>query len=261
MPTSAESRASSGAGPSGAPAAALPRALVVVPTYEERENLAALTRGVLAVADELGPGLALELLVVDDSSPDGTGDLAEELRAADSRVHVLHRARKEGLGRAYVAGFQWALARGYAWVLEMDADGSHDPRALPALFSAAEEADLVLGSRYVASGGIREWGLRRRLLSRGGSLYARGILGLTAHDPTGGYRVYRRELLEALPLGELCAGGYAFQVELVWRAQRAGARIREVPIVFTDRREGRSKLGWRDVWEAVRVPWELRLRG
>lgn len=239
-----------------APAA---RALVVVPTYDEWENLSRTVRGILAQAEAVAAraGCALEVLVVDDASPDGTGRLAERLAEEDARVAVLHRPGKEGLGRAYEAGFRWALARDYAWVLEMDADGSHAPDALPALLTAAASADLVLGSRYVPGGGIRNWGLRRRLLSRGGSLYARLALGLEARDPTGGYRVYRRDLLERLVPDELCVGGYAFQVELVWRAQRAGAVIREVPIVFQDRRVGRSKLGWRDVWEAIQLPWRL----
>lgn len=248
---------------STAPEEATParRALVVIPTYDEWENLSRTVRAVLAQAPAVARaanGLALELLVVDDGSPDGTGRLAERLREEDPRVHVLHRTRKEGLGKAYVAGFQWALARDYLRVLEMDADGSHDAGALPALLAAAEEADLVLGSRYVEGGGVRRWGMQRRLLSRGGSLYARATLGLSAEDPTGGYRVFSRPLLERLPLDQLCAGGYAFQVELLWRAERAGARVREVPIVFVDRRVGRSKLGWSDVVEAIRLPWKLR---
>lgn len=242
------------------------RALVVVPTYDEWENLSRTVRGVLGQAERVQArsGIALEVLVVDDNSPDGTGALADRLREEDGRVHVLHRAAKEGLGRAYVAGFRWALERDYAYVLEMDADGSHDPEALPQLLAAAEPADLVLGSRYVPGGGVRHWGLHRRLLSRGGALYARAVLGLTAHDPTGGFRVYRSALLRRLLREELCAGGYAFQVELLWRAQVADASIREVPIVFTDRRVGQSKLGWGDVWEAIWVPWRLeraRLRG
>jgi len=237
----------------------LRRALVVVPTYDEWENLSRTTRGILTQGEAVAAqaGFSLEVLVVDDNSPDGTGRLAERLAEEDSRIWVLHRSCKEGLGRAYEAGFRWALARDYACVLEMDADGSHAPEALPELLSALRSADLVLGSRYVKGGGVRNWGLHRQLLSRGASLYARWVLGLEAHDPTGGYRVYRRELLERLVATELCAGGYAFQVELLWRAQRAGAAIREVPIVFQDRRVGHSKLGWRDVWEAVQVPWRL----
>lgn len=237
-------------------------ALVVVPTYDEWENLSRTLRGILAQSEALARrvGVRLEVLVVDDKSPDGTGQLAERLREEDPRVFVLHRGAKTGLGPAYVAGFRWALARDYAFVLEMDADGSHDPASLPALLGAASSADLVLGSRYIEGGGVRNWGLHRRILSRGGSLYACALLGLKAHDPTGGFRVYRRELLERILADELCSGGYAFQVELLWRAQEAGASIMEIPIVFRDRRVGRSKLGWSDVWEAVRLPWRLNAR-
>lgn len=239
----------------------LRRALVVVPTYDEWENLSRTTRAILAQSEAAAArGFALEVLVVDDASPDGTGRLADRLAAEDSRIFVLHRSAKEGLGRAYEAGFRWALARGYERVLEMDADGSHAPDALPLLLEASRSADLVLGSRYVPGGGVRNWGLHRRLLSRAGALYARWALSLGAKDPTGGYRVYARDLLERLVASELCAGGYAFQIELLWRAQEAGAIIREVPIVFRDRRVGQSKLGWRDVWEAVRIPWRLSER-
>jgi dolichol-phosphate mannosyltransferase len=240
----------------------LPRALVVVPTYDEWENLSRTTRGILAQSEAVAAraGYELEILIVDDDSPDGTGRLADRLAEEDPRVWVLHRSAKEGLGRAYEAGFSWALDRDFACVLEMDADGSHAPEALPELLLAARSADLVLGSRYVPGGGVRNWGLHRRLLSRGGSLYARWVLGLAASDPTGGFRVYTRGLLERLVASELCSGGYAFQVELLWRAQEAGAVIREVPIVFSDRRVGQSKLGWRDVWEAVVVPWRLSAR-
>ncbi|MGE0712801.1 MAG: polyprenol monophosphomannose synthase [Planctomycetota bacterium] len=239
---------------------AAPRVLVVVPTYEERDNLGALVPAVLAQA-ERAPG-PLELLVVDDASPDGTGDLARELARRDPRVHALHRPRKEGLGRAYAAGFRWALAlepaRAPALVVTMDADLSHDPAALPALLDAAAAADLVCGSRWVPGGGTRNWGLGRRLLSRGGSRYAARVLGLELRDLTGGFRVYRRELLARLPLEALHAGGYGFQIEMLLRAVRAGARVAEVPILFEERRVGRSKLGWRDVSEAALLPWLLR---
>ncbi len=198
------------------------------------------------------------MLVIDDRSPDGTGEIADRLAAAEPRVHVLHRAGKEGLGKAYLAGFAWALARGYRLVLEMDADFSHDPARLPAMLAAAREADLVLGSRYVPGGGTVNWGLGRRLLSRGGSLYARAILGLRVRDLTGGFKCFRREVLESIDLPSVACTGYAFQIELTYRAIRRGFRVAEVPIVFADRRVGQSKMSRRIVLEALRKVWAIR---
>ncbi|HZZ86489.1 MAG TPA: polyprenol monophosphomannose synthase [Anaeromyxobacteraceae bacterium] len=227
-------------------------ALVCLPTYNERDNLTPIVEAILAATPEV------DVLVIDDSSPDGTGELADGLAAREPRVHVLHRAGKEGLGKAYLAGFAWALARPYALVLEMDADFSHDPRYLPALLQAAREADLALGSRNVAGGGTVNWGLGRRILSRGGSLYARTILGLRVRDLTGGFKCFRREVLEAIDLGSVQCSGYAFQIELTYRAIRKGFRVREVPITFVDRRVGQSKMSRRIVLEAISKVWSIR---
>jgi dolichol-phosphate mannosyltransferase len=228
------------------------RAVVCLPTYNERENIEAIVEGILGASPEL------DVLVIDDSSPDGTGQLADALAARDPRVRVLHRARKEGLGRAYLAGFAWALERGYRLVLEMDADFSHDPAYLPAMLAKAREADLVLGSRYVPGGGTVNWRLGRRLLSRGGSLYARTILGVGVRDLTGGFKCFRREVLEAIDLGSVTCTGYAFQIELTYRALRRGFRVAEVPIVFVDRRVGQSKMSRRVVLEALQKVWWIR---
>jgi dolichol-phosphate mannosyltransferase len=234
------------------------RFLIVLPTYEERDNLPRVVEQIEAVR----PALPFDgdVLVVDDSSPDGTGDLADELAAERPWMHVLHRPRKDGLGPAYVAGFGWALEREYSHVLEMDCDLSHPPAALPAMLEASRHADLVLGSRYVAGGGVEGWPASRRVISRGGCLYARTVLGVRLHDLTGGFKCFRRWVLESLDLSDVHAGGYAFQIELTYRALRLGARIVEVPIVFTDRRLGRSKMSRDIVVETVwKVPW-LRLR-
>ena len=231
------------------------RACVVLPTYDERENLPAIVPAILASSPEL------DVLVVDDDSPDGTGALADELAVREPRVRVLHRARKEGLGRAYLAGFEVALRAGYGRILEMDADFSHEPERLPALLDASHEADLVLGSRYVPGGGTRNWGLGRRLLSRGGSVYARTILGVGVHDLTGGFKCFRREVLERIDLPTVTSAGYAFQIELTWRALRAGFRVVEVPIVFADRRVGQSKMSCAIVLEALWKVWLIRAAG
>ena len=228
------------------------RALVCLPTYDERENL-----GPIVVAI-LGAVPAAEILVVDDASPDGTGRLADEIAARDPRVHVLHRERKQGLGRAYLAGFAWALERDYGLVLEMDADFSHDPRHLPELIARAAGADLVLGSRYVPGGGTVNWGLARRIISRGGSFYARTVLGVPVRDLTGGFKCFRREVLEAIDLGSVECAGYAFQIELTYRALARGFRVVEVPIVFADRRVGQSKMSRRIVLEAMHRVWSIR---
>ena len=229
------------------------RALICLPTYNERENLGPITEAILAATPP-----DVDVLVIDDGSPDGTGLLADELAAREPRVHVLHRAKKEGLGKAYLAGFDWALARDYGLVLEMDADFSHDPGYLPAMLAKAEEADLVLGSRYVPGGGTVNWGFGRKILSRGGSLYARTILGVRVRDLTGGFKCFRREVLEAIELGTVECSGYAFQIELTYRAILRGFRVAEIPIVFADRRVGQSKMSRRIVLEAIGKVWGMR---
>ncbi|MCB9728558.1 MAG: polyprenol monophosphomannose synthase [Deltaproteobacteria bacterium] len=223
-----------------------PRALIIVPTYNELENLPLLVEAIFDVVPDV------HLLVVDDGSPDGTGELADRIAAADGRVHVLHRAGKQGLGTAYIAGFRWALERDYPYVFEMDADFSHQPRYLPDLLGAVEGgADLALGTRYIRGGGTEGWGPLRQLISRGGNLYARGVLWLPFHDLTGGFKCFRREVLEAIDLSDIRSEGYAFQIELTYRARKAGFRIVEVPIVFPDRTRGESKMSGRIVREAM----------
>jgi dolichol-phosphate mannosyltransferase len=227
-------------------------ALICLPTYNEAENLRPMVQAVLASVPEV------DVLVIDDASPDGTGKLADELAAADPRVKVLHRAGKEGLGKAYLAGFAWALQRDYGLVLEMDCDFSHDPRYLPGMLAAAGEVDLVLGSRYVAGGGTVDWGLSRKLISRGGSLYARTILGLPVRDLTGGFKCFHRKVLESIDLPTVECSGYAFQIELTFRAIRRGFKVVEIPIVFVDRRVGQSKMSRRIVLEALGKVWSIR---
>jgi dolichol-phosphate mannosyltransferase len=237
-----------------------PRSLVVLPTYNERENLDAIVRAILEQAPDL------DVLIVDDNSPDGTGEIADAL-AADplvaDRVHVIHRAGKRGLGTAYVAGFHWALERGYACVFEMDADFSHNPADLTRLRDALQggAADLAIGSRWVGHGGTRNWSFLRTFISRGGSLYARLILGVPVRDLTSGFKCFSRRVLETLDLSGIHSNGYAFQVEVNYRCHRAGFRIAEVPIVFVDRRVGKSKMGSHIVLEAMLVVLRLRFRG
>ncbi|MET0823400.1 MAG: polyprenol monophosphomannose synthase [Solirubrobacterales bacterium] len=227
-----------------------PRTWLVLPTYNEADNLEAI---VAAVREHLPADR--RVLVVDDGSPDGTGELADRLAGEHRDVEVLHRARKEGLGPAYVAGFARALAGGAELVAQMDADFSHDPADLPRLLAAVEGADLVLGSRYVAGGGVADWGAIRRLISRGGSAYSRLLLRVGVADLTGGFKVFRRPVLEAIDLPTIPALGYAFQVETTYRAVRLGFRVVEVPIVFRDRRVGESKMSGSIVVEAaLRVP-------
>src|SRR5438132_443523 len=234
---------------------AVPRVTVCLPTYNERENLERMLRALREVLPTDGG-----VLVIDDASPDGTGELADRLAGEMANVSVLHRKRKEGLGPAYVAGFRRALADGAELVLEMDCDFSHDPKDVPRLLAAADEADLVLGSRYVAGGGVQNWGLVRRAISAGGSAYARIVLGTRVRDLTGGFKCYRRAVLEAIPLERISSKGYAFQIETTYRAERAGFRVVEVPITFADREVGHSKMSKAIVLEAVwRVPL-LRLQ-
>lgn len=229
-------------------------AWVVLPTYNESDNLAGIAGAILHHLP------AATLLVVDDSSPDGTGQLADRLAADEPRIRVRHRPGKEGLGRAYLDGFGVALAGGAAIVVQMDADWSHDPAALPGLVApvAGNEADLVIGSRYTAGGGVLDWGIGRRLISRGGSLFARTVLGLAPHDLTGGFKAWRAATLAAIPFEGVHAGGYVFQIEMTYRASRAGARVREIPIIFRDRRLGQSKMSRRIVVEALLVVIQLR---
>ncbi|HVP66147.1 MAG TPA: polyprenol monophosphomannose synthase [Anaeromyxobacteraceae bacterium] len=230
-------------------------AVVCLPTYDEKDNLGPIVEAILAATPDV------DILVIDDNSPDGTGRLADEIAAREPRVKVLHRAGKEGLGKAYLAGFDWALGHGYEFVLEMDADFSHDPKRLPAMLEAAREADLVLGSRNIAGGGTVNWSLARKIISRGGSLYARTILGIAVRDLTGGFKCFRRKVLESIDLKTVECSGYAFQIELTYRAIRKGFRVREIPIVFVDRRVGQSKMSRRIVFEALRKVWSIRASG
>jgi dolichol-phosphate mannosyltransferase len=233
----------------------------VLPTYNEAQNLAGITAAIL----EALPGCTI--LVVDDASPDGTGALADELASAEPRIRVRHRAAKEGLGKAYVDGFAVALEGGAHRVIQMDADWSHAPSYLPAMLAAIDDgADLVIGSRYAPGGGVRDWGVARRVVSRGGSVFARRVLRLSPHDLTGGFKAWRRATLEAIDWQLLHSGGYVFQIETTYRASRAGYRVDEVPIVFSDRRVGESKMSRRIIAEAlvvvIRLRWdELRGRG
>ncbi len=231
------------------------RTLVVVPTYNEAENIVALLEAVRISAPDV------DVLVVDDSSPDGTGKMAEEVGQRLGRIDVLHRDAKAGLGTAYRAGVAVGLERGYDALVEMDADFSHDPRYLGPLLDAANEADLVLGSRYVEGGGVQDWGLLRRLISRGGCFYARTILGVSIHDLTGGFKCIHRRVLEAISLETIRAEGYVFQIEVTYRALLAGFRVTEIPIVFRDRSVGSSKMSARIAAEAMWAVPFLRRRG
>jgi len=227
---------------------------VILPTYDEAENIGPMSAAILEALP------AATLLVVDDDSPDGTGRLADAIAATDPRVRVRHRALKQGLGRAYLDGFTQALAGGALTIVQMDADFSHDPAVLPALIAPVgdESADLVIGSRYTRGGAVVDWGLGRRVVSRGGSLFARIVLGLGQNDLTGGFKAWRAATLAAVPFDGVHAGGYVFQIEMTFRADRGGARIREIPITFRDRRVGQSKMSRRIVVEALVVVVQLR---
>ena len=232
--------------------------IIIVPTYNEAANLETLLHQILNQPVEL------DVLIVDDNSPDGTGDIADRLSrdwmATRGRVHVLHRTVKDGLGRAFLAGFAWAMERGYDLLIEMDADLSHDPIFLKALVEASDTADVVLGSRYLNGISVINWPLRRILLSWGANQYVRLITGLQVHDCTSGFRLFRREALEDMDLDSILSNGYSFHVEMAYRALLAGCRIAEVPIIFTERREGCSKMSGRVIWEALFMPLKLRLR-
>ena len=236
----------------------MPGAWLVLPTFNEAENIEPIVRA--ALGNLAATGLPHRILVVDDNSPDGTGAIADRLAGELDELEVLHRERKEGIGPAYLAGFDRALSAGADLLLEMDSDFSHDPADLPRLVAAAADADLVLGSRYVEGGGVTDWGLGRRLISRGGSLYAKALLGVPVNDLTGGFKCFRREVLERLDLSGVGTDGYGFQIEMTYRTIRAGFRVKEVPIVFRDRRVGASKMSARIAVEAFwKVP-ALRFR-
>lgn len=229
------------------------RALVIVPTYNERDNIRRIIDTVLS------QGSQIDILVVDDGSPDGTGAIVDDMAERSSRVNVLHRPRKMGLGTAYLAGFKWALERDFEFIFEMDADFSHDPNHLPLFLDAAEDSDLVLGSRYrQGKVTVVNWPISRLILSYVANIYARMVTGLPLFDGTGGFKCFRRKVLEAIPLSNVRSNGYAFQIEMSFRAWRAGFRIVEIPIVFVDRTEGQSKMSRRIVWEAIWMVWRLR---
>jgi dolichol-phosphate mannosyltransferase len=232
------------------------RVLVIIPTYNELENLPLIVGRVRTAVPQA------HLLVADDNSPDGTGQLADTLAGADDHVHVLHRLGKEGLGAAYLAGFAWGLEQGYDVLVEMDADGSHQPEQLPRLLLALQDADLVLGSRWVPGGSVVNWPLSRKILSRGGNLWTRISLGIPLQDATGGYRAFRRQTLLGLGLEHVVSAGYCFQVDLAWRALKAGFRVVEVPITFVEREHGVSKMSQRIVVEALLLTtlWGIRHR-
>lgn len=228
------------------------RVLVVIPTYNEADNIREITTRIHQAAP------AVEILVVDDASPDGTGEIADQLSAADQRLHVLHRSGKQGLGAAYVAGFSWARERDFDVVVEMDADGSHAPEQLPLLLTALRDADVVIGSRWVRGGKVVNWPWHRALLSRGGNRYVRLVLGMPIRDATAGYRAYRMPVLDKINIGSVASQGYCFQVDLSWRAHRHGLRVVEVPITFTERVRGASKMSAAIVREAL---WRVTVWG
>jgi len=230
------------------------KTLVIIPTYDEKDNVRPIS---LAVRKHCPDA---DVLFVDDNSPDGTGEIVDGLCARESYIHVIHRNKKSGLGRAYIAGFQWAIAEGYDLIFEMDADFSHDPSELPNFIRAAESADLVLGSRYVSGIRITNWPINRLLLSKGAATYVRIITGVPVTDPTGGFKCYRREVLEAIDLSNVVSNGYSFQVEMTHTAWMKGFRITEIPITFVDRRAGYSKMDSRIVKEALFLVWKLALR-
>ena len=230
------------------------KAVVLLPTYNERDNISRIVPAILAAAP-------VDVWVLDDNSPDGTGQIADDLAKADARVRVLHRAQKQGLGRAYLDGMRHALDAGYEQILEMDADFSHPPAVLPALLEAAASSDLVLGSRNIPGGGTQNWPWSRKLISKGGSLYARVLLGVGVRDLTGGFKCFNRRVLEALDLARIESNGYGFQIEMTYRAIQKGFSVREVPFVFVERESGVSKMSRKIVFEAVWMCPKLRFLG
>jgi dolichol-phosphate mannosyltransferase len=232
-----------------------PRALVVMPTYNEAENIPCI------LPEVLKQGPQFDILVVDDNSPDGTANLVKELQKQyPNRIFLLERPEKAGLGRAYIAGFKYALERKYEYILEMDSDFSHDPRVLPRFLEAIQDADLVLGSRYITGVNVINWPLKRLLLSYGASFYTRFITGMPVKDPTGGFKCFRRKVLESINLDRIHSGGYSFQIEMSFRTWKKGFRIKEIPIIFTDRVEGKSKMSPKIVREAIWMVWKLKLQ-
>lgn len=232
----------------------MPEVLVIIPTYDERENVGPISQAVLAVCPDA------HVLFVDDNSPDGTGALLDSMAARDNRIHVLHRPGKSGLGRAYIAGFKWGLERGYEFLFEMDADFSHDPHELPHFLKAAETADLVLGSRYVNGIRITNWPLHRLALSKGAATYVQLITGMPITDPTGGFKCYRAAVLRAIDLDAVISNGYSFQVEMSYKTWTLGFHIAEIPILFEDRRSGYSKMNKTILKEAIIIVWKLAIR-
>lgn len=226
--------------------------VVLMPTYNERENISSIVEEVLRTAP-------VDMLIIDDNSPDGTGSVADAIAEKEPRVQVLHRPGKQGLGKAYLDGFRWALSKDYEYIFEMDADFSHQPRYLPEFLREIKRNDLVLGSRYVRDGGVSNWPLHRQLISRGGSLYARTILGVPINDVTGGFKCFRREVLEAIDLDSIASTGYGFQIEMTYRTIQKGFRVKEIPIIFYERNAGKSKMSSGIVFEAVGMVWKLRL--
>jgi dolichol-phosphate mannosyltransferase len=233
----------------------MPLALICIPTYNEAENI----QPIIAAIHEVVP--EVHVLVIDDNSPDGTGDIADDLAAADERIHALHRTEKAGLGRAYVAGFEWALERDYERIVEMDADFSHQPKYLPEMIGQLDGYDVVVGSRYVAGGGTEDWGLVRKIISRGGGIYARTILGIDVQDLTAGFVAWRADVLRDIGFEQVEASGYVFQIEMKYRAHKKGYRILEVPIVFPDRVVGVSKMSPNIAAEALWRVWGIRFKG
>jgi dolichol-phosphate mannosyltransferase len=229
------------------------RALVIIPTYNEKENIRSVVELVLSQAPNL------DVLVVDDNSPDGTAAIVSDMGKADPRVNLMSRAGKLGLGTAYIAGFKWGLSKGYNYLIEMDADFSHDPREIPNMLKAIQQADLILGSRYIDGVRVVNWPMSRLLLSKGASYYVRIITGLPVHDPTGGFKCFRRRVLEAIELDTVRSNGYAFQIEMSYKAWMKGFRVREIPITFADRYAGQSKMSGHIVQEALWMVWSLAL--
>jgi len=227
------------------------KAIVIIPTYNERENLPALVDHLLALP------VKVDMLVVDDSSPDGTGEMADQYAKAHESIHVLHRQTKNGLGRAYCDGFQWALKREYEYIFEMDGDFSHNPDDIPRFLEAIEDADLVLGSRYRNGIRVINWPLERLILSLGAAQYVKIITGMPITDPTGGFKCFRRSALQSIDLSDVHSNGYSFQIEMTHKLWRQGLRIREIPIIFTDRFQGTSKMERKIVWEALWIVWRL----